>query len=387
MPYLVQMPPSAKKAKVSLKNKVKAKEKRKSNIQLEFNPDPSPQLTNFLRPEKRFNILPFNAFHTIISMSADILPLNYSKRHYFIKKHFPIGSPIAGQNMLLSLPIDSINTGWSKEKSIEIRRANNFIMRCRTAFRKLLHHMRVRRLQKANTEDVLTGEIPKHPVYIVDWKENKIYTFEAYTLMKDITERLLHHDGLFEYPQAPRNPFTNIPLTQAQTISVWNSLSRAGIPVSSAFTLFRNVSYSLRKFWDENMGFLRLNSLRKTMKEANSYDYNERMADFINYCYTVESIDCPLACFKIAVKRYPNHHLIRKWAALCQKYYEADIIHSGNAEKIKYMKDEVLDDTYELLHLDKQIITLNTVIESIPQTNYLNAVIETLDFLLEPSAN
>lgn len=387
MPYLVQMPPVAKKAKVKVSRaKAKEKAKPKINIESEFNPDPSPILTNFLRPVKRFNILPFNTFHTIISMSADILPMTYSRRYNFIRKSFPMGSPIAGKRYV-SLPIDPINTGWSKEKSIEIRRATNFIMKCRAAFRKLLHHMRVRRLEKVNTEDILTGEIPKHPVYIVDWNEKKIYSFDAYTLMKDITERLLHHDGLFEYPQAPRNPFTNIPLTQAQTISVWNSISRAGIPVSSAFTLFRNVSYSLRKFWDENMSFLRLNSLRKTMKEANSYDYNERMADFINYCYTVESVDCPLACFKIAVKKYPHHHLIKRWAALCQKYYEADIIHAGNAEKIKYMKDEVLDHTYDLLNLDREIITLNTIIESIPETNYINAVIESLDFLIEPPAN
>lgn len=377
------LPKAKAKAKANAKAKAKAKGKAsaKEISIFEYIQDPSPLIIHFLRPEKRFNILPTTATNHLISMYADILPTNFTRRHYYINKHFPIASPFAGTNNHFNLPIEPISTGWSKEKSIAIRRAVTYIMRHRFAFKKLLATMRFKRLQKANEEDLVTGEVPKYPVQIVSWSEKTVYTFEAYTLMKDITERLLHHDGLFEDPQTPRNPFTNIPLTQSQIISVWNSVSRAGIPVSSAFTLFRNSRFSMKKFMEHNSIFLKLNSLRKTFKEANSYDYKERMLDFIEYSYNAESIDCSIQAFRNALRNYPNHHLIKKWATLCERYYEPDILHAGNIVTINLIKEAVLDDTFEILHLQRELISLNTIVENIPHDPVVFGMLSSLDFL------
>ena len=364
------------------KTKAKAKPKPQNPLLAPL-PDPSPIIGHFLRPEKRFNILPVNTLHYLISIYADILPLNYTKRHIYIQKHFPMSSPFAGVPIYFNLPMPPISTGWSKEKSIEMRRAVGYIMRHRFAFKKLLTNMRFKRLQKANEEDIVTGEAPKYPVQIVSWSEKRVYMFEAYTLMKDITERLLHHDGFFEDPQHPRNPFTNITLTQSQIISVWNSVSRAGIPVSSAFTLFRNSRFNMRKFIEENSTFLKLNSLRKTFKEAKSYDYTDRMLDFIEYSYNAESIDCSIQAFRNAITNYPNHHLIKKWAVLCEKYYEPDILYHGNNVKIHLMKEIVLDETYNLLHLQRELVSLNTILENIPHDPIIFGLFGSLDFLYD----
>jgi hypothetical protein len=345
----------AKKAKQQVKKKITV------NGGPFYSPDPSPPIVNFLRPVKRFNILPDTSFHTLISLYADMLPVSLLKRHAYIETHFPMSSPIAGIP-LFSVPTPPIHTGWSKEKSVAIRRAEARIMKFRFAFKRLLHMMRFRRLQRANEEDLVTGEVPKHLVQIVSWVEKRVYTFEAYTLMKDITERLLHHDGFFEEPQVPRNPFTNIPFTESQTISVWNSLSRAGIPVSSAFTLFRTSRYDMKKFKKENSIFLKLNTLRRTFREVRSYDYRERLMDFISYCYDVETIECETASFKYIIYYYPEHPLIKRWSALCERYYEPDILFSGNSQIIHTLKEEVLDDTYEILHLQREIISFNTTV-------------------------
>lgn len=326
-----------------------------------YNPDPSPPIVNFLRPVKRFNILPETSFHPLISLYADMLPVSLLKRHAYIEKHFPMASPIAGIP-LFSLPTPLIHTGWSKEKSVAIRRAERHILKFRFAFKKLLHIMRFKRLHRANEEDLVTGEVPKHPVQIVSWSEKRVYTFEAYTLMKDITERLLHHDGFFEDPQVPRNPFTNIPFTQSQTISVWNSLSRAGIPASSVFTLFRTSRYDMKNFTKENSIFLKLNSLRRTFREARSYDYKDRLIDFISYCYDIETIECETTSFKYIIYYYPEHPLIKKWSTLCEKYYEPDILFAGNAHYIHSLKEQVLDDTYDILHLQREIISFNATV-------------------------
>jgi len=368
--------------KVKTKAKAKAKAKAKGNPFL-VSPDPSPIITHFLRPENRFNILPTTALNYLIGMYADIMPLNFTIRHYYIQKHFPMTSPFAGVSNIFNLPIDPISTSWSKEKSVAMRRAIVFIMRHRFAFKKLLSHMRFKRLQKANEEDIVTGEVPKYPVQIVSWAQKAVYTFEAYTLMKDITERLLHHDGFFEDPQNPRNPFTNIPLTQSQKISVWNSVSRAGIPVSSAFTLFRNSRFNMKKFIEQNITFLKLNSLRKTFKEAKSYDYTERMLDFIEYCYNSESVDCSIDAFRNAMINYPNHHLIKKWAILCEKYYEPEILYPGNQPTIHHIKEGILDNTYTILHLQRELISLNTIVENIPHDSVIFGLLGSLDFMYD----
>jgi hypothetical protein len=367
----------AKKAKARVRAKGRAKVK--AAVENPYDPDPSPLLMNLFRPEKRFNILPDSSLHYLIKLYADILPDSFKERHLYIEKHFPLSSPIAGLPPFL-LPTDTIHTGWSKEKSLTMRRAVIYIMRHRFAFKRLLHHMRFKSLQRANEHDLVTGEVPKHPVQIVSWAEKRVYTFEAYTLMKDITERILHHDGLFEDPQVPRNPFTNLPLTQAQTISVWNSVSRASIPVSSTFTLFRNSRFNMERFIQENLLFLKLNSLRKTFKEARSYDYKERMLDFIQYCYTVETIDCSIQAFRYAMINYPNHHLIKKWSGLCLRFYETDILYQGNPVLIHQVKEVVLDETYTILHLQRELISLNTIVENL-QNPRISTILESLDFL------
>jgi hypothetical protein len=249
---------------------------------------------------------------------------------------------------------EEITLATSKKKSLAIRAAVNLIQKHRHLFRILLHHMRAKLLSSANSTDLLTMEIPKKPVYIVDWSARKSYVFEAQTLMKDITLRITNHDGFFEDSQPPRNPFTNTPLTQSQMISVWNSISHAGIVVSSAFSLFRKARYCMKIFALENSTFLKLNALRTTMKDPSAYDYVDRMTDFIYFAYESESIDCHMSAFRFAMREYPNHTILLKWRDLCYRYYSADILHSGNTVRITQIKDYALDDSYELL--DSQII-------------------------------
>jgi hypothetical protein len=317
----------------------------------------------FIRTPSPFNILPDRYFHPVLQNILDFLPVTLKERHQYIEKHFPLHSPFAGmpQIVIPSMPYSEL---WSKEKSLAIRRSVCKIMRFRLLFRKFLHKWRFSRIKLANTDDILTGEPPKKPVYIVDWSRRQAHVFEAQTLMKDITSRLQQHDGLFEHPQPPRNPFTNSPFTLSQTISVWNSISEAGIAVSSFFTLYRTARYSYLTFIEENSLYLRLNAHRKTFQEETSYDYKEQMLDFIHLCYTAETLEYNAAAFSYILFNEPKNHVIQKWKRLCQKYYEADILFWNNPKKANDIKEEVLDDTYDILSSQNYIVSLyNRTIE------------------------
>jgi hypothetical protein len=297
-----------------------------------------------------FNILPKGTFHPIVESHLTQIPQNLTKRHTVLAKEFPVNPKVSTETIDWSLP--------SRAKSTAIRKAIAKVLKARFLFRKLLHHMRIRLLKVANTEDIFTMEAPKKLVELVDWPSKQKYRFEAATLMKDITCRLMNHDGFFQDPQQPRNPFTNIPFTQAQSISLWNSISAAGIPVSVAFTAFRLARYKLCVFSLHNSSLIKLNALRKTMRNRDSYEYREKLLDFITFCYSEEILACSVSPFNHCLINYPNHPQLCRWAKLCQEFYEAEILYSNDSDQLLKIKDYIFDLSVKLINTDSSILNM-----------------------------
>lgn len=341
------------------KGKAKGKKQKAEEVY-----DPRPKHGHFWFTDTGFNILPKHLFHPAIASHLTQIPVNMVNRLKYLEENFPLRDP--APHLPAKTDIDWFK--WSKLKSSTIRKAISQIIKTRLLFKKLLHHYRTRRLTPANKEDIYTMEVPKNPVYIVDWKSKQKYTFEAQTLMKDITCRLMTHDGLFDNPQAPRNPYTNIPFTQSQMISVWNSIFSSGIYTSSAFALFRKSNFCLRRFIVENTTFLKLNALSKTMKDPALYDYVDRMIDFISFAYEEESADFRVNMYTYIMRNYPNHPLLKRWAALCYKFYEADILYHSAPALLTAAKDNILDSTVNLIHSENQLSRLYTVSDDLGVT-------------------
>jgi len=362
------MNPAATKPLMAVKVKkrkyVKPKPKTKARprppyvneSRLLFVPNPGPTHYHFWLTRTYFNILPQGTFHRIIESHLTQFPINFTARYNVLTTQFPMKMPL-GAN-----PLDTIDwTPCSLAKSSAIRKAVGRIMRARNLFRRLLHHIRVRHLKVANHEDIVTMEPPKKLVELVDWSSKQKYRFEASTLMRDITCRLLTHDGFFEDPQEPRNPFTNIPFTQSQQISIWNSISSAGISVSVAFTAYRLARYNLAKFSLYNSTLIKLNAHKQTMKDIRCYSYRERMLDFISFCYAEEILPCCIAAFNYCLIHHPAHHQLQSWASLCYKFYEAEILFSADPDTLLQKKDIILDSTVALINSDKIINYLYSI--------------------------
>jgi len=237
----------------------------------------------------------------------------------------------------------STSDWWNLDTIIQARKYLPPIYKLRLAFMKLLHHWRFKHLKIANTDDIVTMDPPKKPVYIVNWKSRTAHVFEASTLMRDITERLLHHDGVFEESAEPRNPFTNSPLTQAQMISLWNQISLYGIHTSTAFSAFRQARWNMQTFQTEYTAMLKLNALRKTMKNPDEYDYMDRMMDFIQYVYEAKSELCDVTLYKNAIRYKNGNSIVQGWQRLCTLYYESLILYTNNAERFKEINDRIFD--------------------------------------------
>ena len=363
----------AKKARKALPKKDKKSKKTKAKAPEQY--DPRPKHGHFWFTDTGFNILPKTLFHPAIASHLTQIPVNMINRISYLEENFPVRDP--APHLPATLDINWFK--WSKLKSVTIRKAVTQILNTRRLFKKLVHHYRSRRLTAANKEDIFTMEPPKKPVYIVDWASGQRYAFEAHTLMRDLTCRLMHNDGLFENPQPPRNPFTNQPLTQSQIISVWNSISAAGIYTSSAFALFRKARYSIGRFLLENSSYLKLNALSKVMKDPTCYDFRDRLIDFINFAYDQESLDCRINAYHYAISTYPKHPLLKRWADACFKFHEASILYASAPTILIGKKDDILDYTLDLINSESQLIRLY---DAVVDTDVNDAVEAFFDVLI-----
>lgn len=357
-----QIPVNQIAAKKAKRRDKKIQETRKYNLpgSLEFSQE-SPQDFFNLRiypPHNiTFNIFPRGTFPQKIEvLLAFMKGISVKDQLLYTSSLFKF--PIKDKNMK-NVFEESMNKFWggkvSATATIILKLYIKKINTLRWQFRKFLHRWRTSRLRMINTEDFCTLEVPKDPVYIVDWASQSKSVFESSSLMRDITTRLLHCDGFFDCPQQPRNPYTNLPLTQAQIISVWTQLAFAKTAASAVFTEFRKSRWSLYTFSIEYSVPLQLHAFRTTMRNPLHQDFKEKMIDFILYCHDEEDADCRSSLYEYAIKFNPSHPLIKKWQELCIQFHEAPIMYGKMQHKIIIIQDDVLKRSVSLLRRFKEL--------------------------------
>jgi hypothetical protein len=242
---------------------------------------------------------------------------------------------------------------WSLEKVEKIRQAIFKTNKYRGVLRRFLNRWCFSRFQKNNEEDLFTCEVPKSPVQIVDWYSKSIWVFESQSLMRDITNRLLHHDGCFENPLAPRNPYTNLPLTASQTISVWSQLMRSA--ASFPFTAYRASRMNLAHFRYEHRIYLAIHALRKTFEDITFYETKDKILDFIEIAFERQGMEVNIDEYEYVLNHFPNTEQLHKWKHFCEKYHEFEIKYADfDTARVK-AHDKIFVQTFPLLHQQKEI--------------------------------
>jgi hypothetical protein len=226
-------------------------------------------------------------------------------------------------------------------------------IRIKFILRKFLHFWRSKHLKQVNTEDIVTLEIPSEPIQIVDWKTRQKYIYEKSTLLQDIFTKLQYHTGFFDQSIHPKNPLTNLPLTQSQMISVWNQFD----PIPQKYilvSLFQTYKFNLHYFKLDQKIFLRLNALYKTMNQ-DCFDSKERLIDFIDLAYELENVRCFLLKYKNLLNEKPDHLHLQRWRTLCIRYYEAEIRYENNYDKKRDIHNKIWDNTIPLIREQKEV--------------------------------
>jgi hypothetical protein len=356
------VPPPAetpqKMAKKAKKAKVARNARKPAKFALKKKDKKSAKPAEAIKPDH----FPFSLFNQFNICPRDFFPIDITNALLFIQ------SSLAHQKLFIShyatclRKKECVNTFpfilHSPDHFKQLKAAIFKLRTLRRQFKILLHHWMSKKLLKTvNQEDPVTFEVPANPVGIINWSTRKRYVFEGSTLMRDITQRLLCHDSYFQDPQCPRNPLTNLPLTQAQVLSVWNQLRTAN--ASSAFANFRQARFDMSRFCEEFSAPLQLHALRSAFKDLTDVDVQERILDFIHYCYDQESIDCYSNVYLHCLRHYPHNPVMKKWITICLRYYEVYIVHAANPEKLKAIHDRLFREADELL--ESQTILRNLV--------------------------
>jgi len=242
----------------------------------------------------------------------------------------------------MKFPIHYEFAPWTKTHLKNTTQAIYSIRKCKGILSRFIHMWRFKRLTIRNTEDIVTLDPIQNPIQIIDWNGRQIFQFEARTLMQDITERLLNHDGIYDYPQMPRNAFTNEPLTQAQMISIWLQLSRTSITSSWAFTAFRASRWNIEKYQEEYALPIRLDSLRKTLKSIDHHDTQDMLKEFAIEAYYYTGFEYPENRFNYMLNKQLYSKIVDSWRILTLAYNEICIKYYNNPGRLLIEKQHIM---------------------------------------------
>ena len=220
----------------------------------------------------------------------------------------------------------------------------------------------VRRVKVMNEEDIVTCEVPRQPVQILDWSQRKLYVYEAATIARDIRESLLQQDYLFPAPKPPRNILTNEPLSLQQFLSVVDQL-REYRKLHWATEALCQYGYNMAQFTARFDQPLRLETLANVFARPTSETVVELVYQFIEDEHEYHGVHLNKALYIWAVRNAPYAETIKAWRRLTYRFHELDIqiidkveCHDQQYSELSERSRALCLNIAELLALRKQML-------------------------------
>ena len=285
-------------------------------------------LSTYSRDEV-FKQIKYNSVHNMCNISGFPNPYNIKAGEY-------ISSPAV--NIILKKIRSREKNEWNQVYSLY-----KLVFRFATMFNKIRHMAKVYRSMKnrVNTEDPVTLEVPKKPVYVLNLKRRCSYVYEANTIRRAMENRLLTCYWMFNEPKQPTNILSNEDFVMGQYISVLRQLKEYG-EFSVILELFRNAKFDLSVFERRNKQYLKLKAIEYHFKDEISASKNT-VTEFIKVMSVGRVIDKNKieACID-TYDFYKKFAYIQNWIHLTKKYYISKELNDQDT------LDEVFDDAYKL---------------------------------------
>jgi hypothetical protein len=249
----------------------------------------------------------------------------------------PQWSPLIFRRIFQSNRTKELNE-WMKVKIIY-----NKLFRFCIILKSLIHRRRINICLRncKNTDDIVTMELPKKPVYIIDFLQKCSYIYDATSIRKSIESRLMLSDYMFPEPQDAVNLLTNQVFTISQYISAINQC-RAHNETSWILDRFKSCGYSLKKFSLHFKQQLKLNAIEAHFSgdfekcKVSVIDFFELHADRLNIPFN------KLIAFRNLCNTSNKHSIINQWRKLTSRYYIATELKDDVEHLIIILQSEIL---------------------------------------------
>lgn len=174
-----------------------------------------------------------------------------------------------------------------------------------------------------NTEDPVTLEIPKKPVYVIDFVNRSSFIYEASTLRRTIQDRILLSDHMFPMPKKPVNILTNKEFTFNQLYSIIRQCKNYG-ETSWVFESLMDLSGNYARFLTHNKQALKLKAISNFFDNSSHYVIRETIVDY--FTHEAESVslnEATMTSFINCINTSPELPIVKKWIHLTKQYYLA----------------------------------------------------------------
>jgi hypothetical protein len=235
--------------------------------------------------------------------------------------------------------------------------------RLRRILNKASIRWRKNHLIKANEEDLITMDSPVRPVNLYDWKQKRIYTFEAATIFRCLTKRLTTHDGMFATPLHPVNPYTNMMLTVGQMHSVTQQLKSYGL-THWAIEAVRNARYCWTEFMILNESALQMAAMRSVFSDSTNTELHETLLDFIDAEYTNNRLTIDRDMYRWLLQNAIGVDHLSKWRALCYEFYRNHILYKETPIKQKLSALKIAAIAADLCRMPRELYVMRNRFEA-----------------------
>ena len=182
--------------------------------------------------------------------------------------------------------------------------------------------IRSKKMRQGNDDDLLTGEPPKNPIVLEDFKGRWQYTFEPSTIARDIISRLTLSipNTVYPSPKLPRNPYTNQDMTEGQFYSVVQQLRACG-KSHWAMEAMYSLQYDIARFASDMYMKLRSTIITNLFANPTNTAVNDILLHFIRDEYEHHKIYCDYLFYEWAIEHHHRSPHIQHWRTVCYEMY------------------------------------------------------------------
>lgn len=165
--------------------------------------------------------------------------------------------------------------------------------------------------------------LPTDAVFLTDTRNRAVYAFHYRDLFTNLLTKITASDEMLPSPRPPTNPWTNQPLTQAQTIAVCHALlqhyaARRRCP-PTLFAAFCEARFDLRRFESENTALLAQHAIASYFKDLHEHN-QEPVADTALELLRDSGVRYSAVAFRRWLRQTPLTPLHREWLSLVRDY-------------------------------------------------------------------